>query len=355
MEAFVPEIGGLAVLSLLLVSLAKTQAHRLHLLDRPGGRKQHLGNIPTVGGISIYLAFLFGMAFEFDLLKTYGVLLAGMGLLVLVGALDDALDLSSTTKLCAQLAAAGLIAWAGAMPLFTFGHIFHSQELTLLGDVVLTVFMAVWIVNAINMVDGVDGLAGGAVVVSLAWLGVGAILTGSGNTVSVILRLIVPVCAFLTFNHRTPWRKRASVFMGDAGTLMLGFALTWFCLELRARGGFPMLACTLVIAIPLTDVVSLFFRRLYAGQNPFKGDRQHLHHLLEAVGVPAEAIPLLVNGASAVIGGFGILGSYFELPSAAFAITWMAVVAGHTVLVGLLLARIAVGASNRRFVPASEL
>lgn len=330
--------------------MARLYAPRLNLLDRPAGRKQHIGDIPTVGGLSIFLAFLFGTTAQFDLCKSYAVLLGGMGFMVIVGALDDALDLSATKKLAAQLMAAALIVLASGLPLFTLGHLPVPDQWAMLISVGATIFTILWTVNAVNMMDGVDGLAGGLVVVSLTWLGVGAALTDSAAMLTIIVRLVVPVVAFLVFNHRAPWRKRASVFMGDAGTLMLGYAIAWLCLELRGQG-IPMLACTLVVAVPLIDTASLFFRRAYAGKSPFQGDRQHLHHLLEAAGVPTAAVPILINGAAAILGGLGVLGGYFGLSSAFFAVSWLMVVAGHTILIGFLLHRTAPAAgatSNAR-------
>ena len=286
---------------------------------------------------------------QFNLFEAYTVLIIGMGFLVVVGSLDDALDLNATTKLIAQLIAAALLVLASGLPPFSLGHIAASNELTMLASAGTTLFLILWIVNSVNMVDGVDGLVGGLALVSLAWLGIGAALVGSTDMPTIVVRLIVPTIAFLAFNHRGPWRKRASVFMGDAGTMMLGYGIAWFCLELRSQG-VPMLACTLVIAIPLIDTASLFFRRLYAGKNPFRGDRYHLHHLMEAARVPTAVVPLLMNGAATVVGGLGILGACSGLPPVVFAAVWLFLVVAHTILVGFLLHRTA-SAANATAVP----
>ena len=352
MKTLVPQLTTLAILSVLLITVARTYASRFSLLDRPGGRKTHVGEVPTVGGLSIYVAFVLGTALEFDLLERYTVLLLGMGFLAIIGSIDDAIDLRPSNKLAAQLIAALLLVLASGLPLLTLGRLPILDDWTTSISVGLTLFVIFWIINAVNMADGIDGMAGGLIVVSLTWLGIGAALKGSADMPTIIIRLVVPVLAFLAFNHRTPWRRQASVFMGDAGTMMLGYAICWFLLELRADG-VHLLASSLVLSIPMVDTASLFFRRVFAGKNPFRGDRQHLHDLLEAAGVPTAAVPLIVNAAAVVVGGFGILGAYCDLQPVAFAVAWALVVFAHTIVVGLLLNRHAGGASRTPVIETS--
>jgi UDP-GlcNAc:undecaprenyl-phosphate GlcNAc-1-phosphate transferase len=188
------------------------------------------------------------------------------------------------------------------------------------------IVMTLCIINAVNMVDGVDGLAGWLIAVALAWLMIGALLTGSHSIGGLAVRLAVPVLAFLAFNSRAPWHPCASVFMGDAGTLMLGYAISWFCLDL---GSIPVIASSLVVAIPVSDTISLFFRRLMVGRSPFSPDRNHMHHLLEKAGLRPGAISLVLASASAVIGGIGIVGAVAGLPSELFLLVWIAALACH--------------------------
>ncbi len=340
-KTLIPQLITLAILSILLLAVARSHASRLSLLDRPGGRKTHIGEIPTVGGLSIYVAFVLGTALQFNLLQEYSLLLVGMGFLVIVGSIDDAIDLPPSNKLAAQLVAALLLVFASGLPLLTLGRIPRIPMLdswTMPIGICLTLFVISWIINAVNMVDGIDGMAGGLVVIGLTWLGIGADLKGSADMPTIIIRLVVPLLAFLAFNHRTPWRRRALVFMGDAGTMMLGYAICWFLLELRGLG-MHLLACSMVLSIPMVDTASLFFRRVFAGRNPFQGDRQHLHHLLEAAGVPTPTVPLVINAAAAVLGGFGILGDYYGMEPTVFAVAWVLIALGHTVVVGILLNR----------------
>jgi UDP-GlcNAc:undecaprenyl-phosphate GlcNAc-1-phosphate transferase len=319
--------------------LASHYASKLNLVDRPTFRKQHVGNIPAVGGLAIYLAFLFAFLIDLADCGSHGVLLANMGFMTLIGALDDAKDLSPGKKLAGQIIASISLCFSiGGARTIAFDNLAALGQFGLLINVGLTLFIVLLIVNSINMADGIDGLAGGLVAVILAWLGIGAALTGSSDILSIIIRLIVPVIVFLAFNLRGPWRNRASVFMGDAGTMMLGYAIAWFCLELTGRG-ISVLACSLVVALPVTDTINLSFRRLFAGRSPFIADRQHLHHLLEAAGVATEIVPLLLTAVAAIVGGFGILGAYYHLDNSFFVAAWLLLVIGHIALVSFLLHR----------------
>jgi UDP-GlcNAc:undecaprenyl-phosphate/decaprenyl-phosphate GlcNAc-1-phosphate transferase len=322
----------------LLIITASHYASKLNLIDRPTPRKRHVGNVPCVGGLAIYLAFLFAFLIDLADCKSHAVLLANMGFMALIGSLDDAKDLSPGKKLAAQIIAAISLFSIGDAGTIAFDNLSALGQFPLLINVGVTLLMALLIINSINMADGIDGLAGGLVTVILAWLGIGAALTGSSDILSIIIRLIVPVIVFLAFNLRGPWRNRASVFMGDAGTMMLGYAIAWFCLELTGRG-ISVLACGLVVALPVTDTINLSCRRAFAGKSPFIADRQHLHHLLEAAGVATEIVPLLLTAASAIVGGFGILGAYYHLDNSFFVVAWLLLIIGHIVLVSFLLHR----------------
>jgi UDP-GlcNAc:undecaprenyl-phosphate GlcNAc-1-phosphate transferase len=339
MEEAIPRLANSAILSLLLINVARSYAGRLNLLDRPGGRKRHLGAVPTVGGICIYCAFLLALSLDPRLLVLSVIPIVTMGVLVCVGALDDALDLSPAKKFAVELiAAVALVSVAGA----PINQIIGVPGVDLILGAGFAILMILCIVNAVNMVDGVDGLAGWLIAVALVWLMIAALLTGDVGIRELTASLTVPVLAFLAFNSRAPWRPSASVFMGDAGTLMLGYAISWFCLEL-VGDGISVIASSLVVAVPVSDTVSLFFRRLMSGRSPFSADRSHMHHLLEEAGLRPGAISLVLATASAVVGGIGIMGAYAGFSPEVFLLVWIAVFACHCAAVWWLGRRVGVG------------
>jgi UDP-GlcNAc:undecaprenyl-phosphate GlcNAc-1-phosphate transferase len=223
MDDMIPKLANSAIVSLLLITVARAHAGKLHLLDRPGGRKRHIGAVPTVGGICIYFAFVLALSLDPHLLFPNILLVGAMGLLVALGALDDAIDIDPAKKLLFEAILAGTLVVITGASITDIGGVVRVND-ELVGAALATV-MVVCIINAVNHADGVDGLAGWLIVVALTWLMIGAALMGDHDIGGLALRLSVPVLAFLVFNSRAPWRHSAAVFMGDAGTLMLGYAI----------------------------------------------------------------------------------------------------------------------------------
>lgn len=331
----IPKLLNAAVLSLLLINAARSYAGKLHLIDRPGGRKRHHDAVPTVGGICIFCAFLLELSLDPHLLAYNVALILNMGLLVCVGAFDDAVDLSPVKKLGFEIIAAGVLVAVTGERVSDIGGIVDLGPVAGAG---LAVVMVLCIINAVNMADGVDGLAGWLTCVAFAWLAVAASLKGFHTVGDLTIRLSMPLLAFLAFNSRAPWRHRAAVFMGDGGTLMLGYAISWFCLELAQRG-IPVIASSLVVAVPVSDTISLFFRRLLSGRSPFSADRRHMHHLLEEAGLPPGTISLILGTVSAIVGGVGIMGAYAGLPRGVFLAAWVFVLICHAIAVHVISRR----------------
>jgi len=178
------------------------------------------------------------------------------------------------------------------------------------------VFAVVGVVNSLNMMDGLDGLGGSIAFVAFAWYA--AVANASGLDVQFKTALIFcgAIAGFLLFNLRFPWQKHARVFLGDAGSLMIGFALGWFAIDLTQGSGrtFPPIAALWVLVLPLADCVSLMTRRLTARKSPFVADSHHIHHYLLARGFThGQTLGILV-GLSALFGAVGFFAWHLGLP-----------------------------------------
>lgn len=275
---FLLAIGG----TVLCIVLLKPISGSLGLLDHPDKRKDHVGAIPLVGGIAIWIAFTISLLFM-GITPKLGVLIASGGLLMLVGAVDDAKDLKPKLRLLLHVAAALIACVFGGIIVRTLGEIvIPGWELTL-GYVAIpfTVFAFVAMVNAANMSDGLDGLCGVQLLVPLAGL---AVLSGLSEDQEHFLPLVA-ICGclsgFLFFNLRTPWRERANIFLGDAGSNFLGFLLAWFLIDM-SQGEDPVLKPVAVLWFALLliyDSLEVIARRLLRGQSPFAADKEHLHHV----------------------------------------------------------------------------
>ncbi|MCG6862624.1 MAG: undecaprenyl/decaprenyl-phosphate alpha-N-acetylglucosaminyl 1-phosphate transferase, partial [Chromatiaceae bacterium] len=178
----------------------------------------------------------------------------------------------------------------------------------------VTLFAAVGVMNAVNMADGLDGLAASLVLITITALWVIAWSRGDVRVIGVLGVLGATIFAFLLFNLRLD--GRALVFMGDAGSLFLGFVLAWFLVRL-SQGEQRLLApvtALWLLALPLIDTVSLMVRRMLLGRSPFTADREHFHHILLAAGFsPKQTLALMVLlGFTAA--GVGLAGHFLGIP-----------------------------------------
>ena len=307
---------GLAATALLIPVLMRL-APRLGLLDLPGGRKAHEGAVPLVGGLAMGAVFLacFGI---FRVSGEVSLWLgAAVAVMLLCGALDDHRELGSVPKFGFQILAAWLVAQFGGTQLAHLGELLSAERLSL-GAAALpfTMFAIVGLMNAINMTDGRDGLAGGLALVAAVWFGAAAALAGAGPALWVACLLAGQLIAFLGFNARLPWRPRAMVFMGDAGSYFLGLVLAWLAIHLTMIGPTAIAPITAVwiLGIPLADAVALLLRRVLRGKSPFRPDNQHLHHLLQAHGLGKVAVVALMLGISIAMGAIGVAAERADVP-----------------------------------------
>ena len=317
-ELVTPFFLGLA-LTLLALAVLQPIAERAGLVDRPGGRKDHAGNIPLVGGLAILLALWAIILMGRD--SPQALIFAGcLTLLALVGVLDDSRDLRPRFKFAAQIVAALVMVFGANVVLNSVGDLVGWRPLGLsLLAVPLTVFAVVGVVNAINMVDGQDGLAGLICLQAFFWYGLVALESGLVELEVWAFVLCGALAGFLTLNARSPWRARARVFLGDSGSLMLGFALAWFAIDLTQGAGrsFPPIAALWVLMLPLADCVSLMTRRLRSGRSPFVADREHIHHYLLARGFSVASSTALLAALSTLFGAVGFIAWRLDWPEAA--------------------------------------
>ncbi len=167
----------------------------------------------------------------------------------------------------------------------------------------LAVIFIVGTTNAVNMLDGVDGLAGGYLTLSFFWL---ALLAQSIDRLDIAVEALVLMSAivgFLVFNLRNRWRSRAAVFMGDAGSTMLGTAIAFLILKLASGDNSLSFSLLLwLVIVPITDTLVLICTRMAAGHSPFRPDRLHLHHLLQERGLSCGQTTALLIAVSFLCG-----------------------------------------------------
>lgn len=285
--------------TLALMPLLKQRAERWRLVDLPDTRKLHNGAVPLVGGLAMGIAFLAVYAAARPVADPLQFLAfaAAIMLTLIGGALDDRRELRVTLKFAFQIAAALVLAVAGGAMLTHFGALFTDSGFTLgRWSLPITLVAIVGLMNAVNMADGLDGLAGSLVLAACLAFGYAAIAGGDSAMFTVICLATGAIAAFLIYNARSPWGGSAIVYMGDAGSLLLGLLVAWIAIRL-AMSPHPSLApitAVWILALPLADMGTIMARRLLRGKSPFLADREHLHHILLAMGVsPTRAIAAL--------------------------------------------------------------
>ncbi|MBW1635624.1 MAG: undecaprenyl/decaprenyl-phosphate alpha-N-acetylglucosaminyl 1-phosphate transferase [Deltaproteobacteria bacterium] len=287
---------------------------QIGLVDIPNERKVHDVPKPLVGGIGIVIAATFSIL-AFVPSFALGGYYAGMILLLLIGVMDDLYDLGHRKKFLAQIVATTLLIYLSNINLSNFGNLIGLGKIVIpdIGWLIwgVTVFSVVGVTNAVNMIDGLDGLAGSISFVSFITFAALSVIVGDSNLMLVNLALAGAIFGFLRYN----WSP-AALFMGDAGSLCLGFSLSFMALALTQSGLSPVppVSVLLVMGVPISDTLIVMIRRICKGRSPFKPDNTHLHHILLQHGLDGRKPVTVMLFLSVVFCGISILGVMLPLP-----------------------------------------
>jgi UDP-GlcNAc:undecaprenyl-phosphate GlcNAc-1-phosphate transferase len=255
-------------------------AAKWRIIDHPGERKVHAVPIPRIGGVAMAIGVLAAAIIVVPLEAPDRYFLIAAGVVALFGGLDDRFDLDYRIKLLGQVLAAGIVIVGGDIQI----HALTLDDRVMLPEWVsipLTLIFLVGITNAINLADGLDGLAGGTTFLSLCALAMLAYSGGQVSSAALALTFAGAVLGFLRFNTFP-----ASVFMGDAGSQLLGFAVGVLSLRATQSGTSAVSAATpvLLLALPILDTLSVMVQRISEGRSPFSADKNHIHHKLLSFG-----------------------------------------------------------------------
>ena len=302
MALLAPLATALLITTVLMLALRRL-APFIGLVDVPGGRKTHHGEVPVIGGIAMYLGALVAVVLAGDGVASQFEVLLACGMMVAVGALDDRFDLRPRYRVAVHVAAAVTLVMATGFRVDSLGDLFGFGEIRLGPfDFLFTVLATVALINAFNMLDGVDGIAGGVALVALA--GLSFHLVPAGNlAAAATLALAGAVVGFLVFNLPARFNRKRLAFMGDAGSTLLGFALAGLALVAVQPGdgrGMPPALVLWMLPVPIVELFTSTIRRLVSGTSPMQADRGHFHHRLLDAGFSVRAVFLLYMVASSI-------------------------------------------------------
>jgi len=272
-----------------IIKIAKAKK----LFDFPDKRKIHVRNIPTLGGLAIFLGFVFAMTFFTKFIYCYHLQYVTSSLIIIsvIGIKDDVIGLSPIKKAIGQIFAASIVVIWGDLRIVSFYNIFGIMELPYVISVIFSIFTILVIINAYNLIDGINGLAASMGIIASTAFGIMFFLTGINYQAAILaFSLAGALFGFLKFNI-TP----AKIFMGDTGSMVVGFIISFLSIEflelnntkesiIFSRFSIPLIAMSFMF-LPLYDLVRVFCIRLWNNRSPFKADQNHLHHMLLKLGL----------------------------------------------------------------------
>ncbi len=305
-------------------------------VDRPGGRKDHEELVPPIGGLLIFPVYvILALAAGMDI-EAYWPLISAIMLLGITGALDDYMDIKASVKFLIQFIAAFLIVVPGGAVIDNLGNLFGTGPLTTgFAALPFTIFCVMLLINAVNMMDGLDGLAGGNGLAVLFWLAVALTVSGeAGMQLVYVLLLAGTLAGFLYYNIRSPVNRRATVFLGDSGSMALGLVLAWFCIKLSQppHQALAPISVAWIIALPVIDAFGLFVIRIFSGRHPFSADRLHFHHNFVHAGLSAGKSTMLILATGFLLGLAGYAGVLAGIPKYVLTYAWIVLLVLHTLL-----------------------
>ena len=303
-------------ITILLLSQFRSIAMRVGLVDLPGDRKVHDYPIPVIGGICISLGFILALSLSSLAVKNYQLMLFGAVVIVIVGVLDDFNDISATKKFFFQLLVAAIIVLAGDLSVHSLGEILFVAKPYGLGPFAypFSILAFIGVINAFNMIDGHDGLAGGISVIGFGSLAMLCTLGGEYETAKILMLLVSAILGFLVFNVPILVSARKKVFMGDAGSMFIGLLMAFFAIEL-ARTEHQVLkvaAAPWIVGIPLLDLFGVIVLRRLKKQSLFAADRLHIHHLLSGLGLSKHAVLGVLLTAQTICCAIGVLATVYK-------------------------------------------
>ena len=291
-------------------------AEKLRLFDEAGIRASHKGSVPIFGGIAIFSGIIFSLLFWADI-ENIQFILVSILIVFFVGVIDDLLVLSPTKKIVGQIISVLILVFLQELQIDNMHGVLGIYELPDWVSVLFTIFVVIVITNGFNLIDGVDGLAGGIGIIASFAFGIIALfmsdIPGQGDMAIIAFTLMGALLGFLKYNFHP-----AKIFMGDTGSLVVGIILSVLAINsiryglvtdtIKLPNKGPLLAIV-ILAIPLFDSLRVFVARIIKGRHPLSPGRGHIHHALLNLGFGHKYTSLALYFFSIVL----ILFSYFLL------------------------------------------
>ncbi|MGG2971708.1 glycosyltransferase family 4 protein [Geobacillus stearothermophilus] len=315
--------------SVLATPAVKQLALRIGAVDKPNDRKVHKRVMPRLGGLAIYIGVLIGFWLCQPESPYKWHILLGSFVIVVVGFLDDLFELPAKAKLAGQIVAALIVIWGGVQMSFINLPFGGTLEFGVL-SIPLTVLWIVAVTNAINLIDGLDGLAAGVSTIALVTISGMAVIMGNLFVLMIGLIMIAATIGFLIYNFYP-----AKIFMGDTGALFLGYMIAVLSLlGFKNITVISFIIPIIILGVPLSDTFFAIVRRIINRQPISAPDKSHLHHCLLRLGYSHRQTVLMIYGLSAI---FGLIAVIFSQATTKVALL---IVVGLLIVIELVVEKI---------------
>lgn len=310
------------VSSILLTPIVKKLAFKVGATDKPNQRKVHQKIMPRLGGLAIYLSFIIGMLVLRPESPYALPILLGSIVIVITGILDDIYELSAKIKFIAQIAAAGIVVIWGGIDVEFINLPFGGQIDFGYLSIPITMLWIVGITNAINLIDGLDGLAAGVSSIALITISGMAIIMGDAFVTTIASLVLASTLGFLIYNFHP-----AKIFMGDTGALFLGFMISVLSLlGFKNVTVISFIVPVIILGVPISDTFFAIIRRIVNKKPLSAPDKSHLHHCLLRMGYTHRQTVLIIYSLAAVFGLAAIIFSQAKLLGGFFLILVLLIV-----------------------------
>ena len=310
------------VSAFLAIKVLRPIAIYFNLVDIPTDRKQHVGHIPLIGGLSIYVGVLVAILAVYPLHDKLFYLLASASLILVAGLVDDLRQLGVWVRILIQTIACVIMIKGAGVCVESLGDLFGMGVIHLgQWGIPLTIFAVIGLVNAINMSDGIDGLTGSLALVAIIGVFVFESVSGNYRLFDFLLVMAAALVPYLLTNLSIISDRK--IFLGDAGSMFIGFILAWMLIELsqggpagvnKAMQPVNVLWC---VALPVIDTLVVIIKRLKAGRSPFHADRAHFHHMLQDLGLgPRQTLLVMIMIAMLLVALGGLMQLIYSTASA---------------------------------------
>ncbi|WP_338449539.1 MraY family glycosyltransferase [Niallia oryzisoli] len=298
------------IISILITPVVIKLAFKIGATDKPNQRKVHQKIMPRLGGLAIYISFVLGVWFYQPQSPYIMSILAGATIIIITGILDDMFEISAKLKLVGQLAAAGVVVFWGGVQVEFINLPFSDGTLEFgFLSVPITILWIVGITNAINLIDGLDGLAAGVSSIALITISGMAILFGNPFVVIIASIVLASTLGFLVFNFHP-----AKIFMGDTGALFLGFMISVLSLlGFKTSAFISLILPIIILGVPISDTFFAILRRIVNKKPLMAPDKSHLHHCLLGLGFTHRQTVLIIYAMAAFFGLVAVILSQAKL------------------------------------------